>query len=149
MDELIKGYHRFRSGTWAHARSRFEELSKSGQRPQTMLIACSDSRADPAMIFETPDARWAARHDFALPEDWSRLAFAIAAPLDATITIDGTPLGALERVGQSTYGALRVDTTPGVHRVECTPACGVSVWGWDSGAGFALGGATRKAETPE
>jgi carbonic anhydrase len=52
MDDLIKGYHRFRSGTWAHARARFEELSQSGQRPQTMLIACSDSRADPQMIFD-------------------------------------------------------------------------------------------------
>ena len=52
MDDLISGYRRFRSGTWAHERSRFEELSRSGQRPQTMLIACSDSRADPQMIFD-------------------------------------------------------------------------------------------------
>jgi len=63
MDDLIKGYHRFRAGTWAHARSRFEELSNSGQRPQTMLIACSDSRADPAMIFDAaPGALFVARN---------------------------------------------------------------------------------------
>jgi len=52
MDELIAGYRRFRTGTWAHQRARFEELSRSGQRPRTMLIACSDSRADPQMIFD-------------------------------------------------------------------------------------------------
>ena len=52
MDNLISGYRRFRSGTWAHQRARFDELSKSGQRPRTMLIACSDSRADPQMIFD-------------------------------------------------------------------------------------------------
>jgi carbonic anhydrase len=52
MDDLISGYRRFRSGTWAHQRARFDELSKSGQRPRTMLIACSDSRADPQMIFD-------------------------------------------------------------------------------------------------
>jgi len=52
MEDLITGYRRFRSGTWAHARSRFEELSRSGQSPRTMLIACSDSRADPQMIFD-------------------------------------------------------------------------------------------------
>jgi carbonic anhydrase len=52
MDDLILGYRRFRSGTWAHQRARFDELSKTGQRPRTMLIACSDSRADPQMIFD-------------------------------------------------------------------------------------------------
>ena len=54
MDDLIEGYRRFRSGTWDRERNRFEELSRSGQKPQTMLIACSDSRADPAMIFDAP-----------------------------------------------------------------------------------------------
>jgi carbonic anhydrase len=52
MDDLIAGYRRFRTGTWANQRARFEELSHSGQRPGIMLIACSDSRADPQMIFD-------------------------------------------------------------------------------------------------
>lgn len=63
MDELIAGYHRFRTGTWEHQRARFEELSRSGQRPRTMLIACSDSRADPQMIFDTaPGALFVVRN---------------------------------------------------------------------------------------
>lgn len=63
MDELIAGYHRFRAGTWGHQRARFEELSRSGQRPRTMLIACSDSRADPQMIFDTaPGALFVVRN---------------------------------------------------------------------------------------
>ena len=49
---LIQGYRRFRTGTWAHQRARFDELSSSGQSPRTMLIACSDSRADPQMVFD-------------------------------------------------------------------------------------------------
>ena len=52
MQDLITGYRRFRTGTWAHQRARFDELSASGQSPRTMLIACSDSRADPQMIFD-------------------------------------------------------------------------------------------------
>ena len=52
MQDLISGYRRFRTGTWAHQRARFDELSHSGQSPRTMLIACSDSRADPQMIFD-------------------------------------------------------------------------------------------------
>jgi len=51
MDDLIEGYRRFRSGTWRSERSRFEELSRLGQRPRTLVIACSDSRTDPQMVF--------------------------------------------------------------------------------------------------
>jgi len=51
MDELIEGYRRFRAGTWRDERSRFEELSRLGQRPRALVIACSDSRTDPQMVF--------------------------------------------------------------------------------------------------
>jgi carbonic anhydrase len=51
MDELIAGYRRFRAETWPQQRARFEELAAAGQRPHTMVIACSDSRVDPQMIF--------------------------------------------------------------------------------------------------
>jgi carbonic anhydrase len=51
MDDLISGYRRFRSGTWRDERARFEELSRLGQKPRSLVIACSDSRTDPQMIF--------------------------------------------------------------------------------------------------
>src|ERR1700726_4569119 len=51
MDQLIAGYRRFRAGTWREERSRFEELTRLGQRPGALVIACSDSRTDPQMIF--------------------------------------------------------------------------------------------------
>ena len=51
MDNLIDGFRRFRSGTWRNERARFEELSRLGQRPRTLVIACSDSRTDPQMVF--------------------------------------------------------------------------------------------------
>jgi carbonic anhydrase len=51
MDDLIEGYRRFRTGTWRDERSRFEELSRLGQRPRALVIACSDSRTDPQMVF--------------------------------------------------------------------------------------------------
>jgi carbonic anhydrase len=51
MHELIDGYRRFRSGTWQEERKRFEALSRVGQRPSALVIACSDSRADPQMVF--------------------------------------------------------------------------------------------------
>ena len=57
MDDLISGYLRFRTGAWEHQRARFDELSAGGQSPRTMLIACSDSRADPQMIFDARAGR--------------------------------------------------------------------------------------------
>jgi carbonic anhydrase len=51
MDDLIAGYRRFRASTWRDERSRFEELSRLGQKPRALVIACSDSRTDPQMVF--------------------------------------------------------------------------------------------------
>src|SRR3954454_12603700 len=51
MERLIDGYRRFRAETWPREKARFEELAAQGQRPRTMVIACSDSRVDPQMIF--------------------------------------------------------------------------------------------------
>ena len=52
-DTLLSGYRRFRDNTWPEKRARFEELAAKGQTPQTLVVACSDSRADPASIFDT------------------------------------------------------------------------------------------------
>ena len=49
--DLVTGYHRFRHQDWARQRGRWAELSE-GQRPRVMVIACSDSRVDPAQIFD-------------------------------------------------------------------------------------------------
>ncbi len=51
MEDLIAGYRRFRAGTWRDERKRFEALSRLGQRPRALVIACSDSRTDPQMVF--------------------------------------------------------------------------------------------------
>jgi carbonic anhydrase len=47
---LIEGYRRFRDQEWSEERDRWAELAE-GQKPQVMVIACSDSRVDPATIF--------------------------------------------------------------------------------------------------
>jgi carbonic anhydrase len=51
MEDLIAGYRRFRAGTWRNERTRFNELSKFGQKPRALVIGCSDSRTDPQMVF--------------------------------------------------------------------------------------------------
>jgi carbonic anhydrase len=49
--DLLSGYQRFRDTDWTRQRSRWAELSE-GQKPSVMVIACSDSRVDPAQIFD-------------------------------------------------------------------------------------------------
>lgn len=52
MDRLIEGYRRFRAQQWPERRAHFEALAHLGQSPRTMVVACSDSRVDPTMIFD-------------------------------------------------------------------------------------------------
>jgi len=48
---LIEGYRRFRQTGWAERRERWAAL-RHGQEPRVMVIACADSRTDPAMVFD-------------------------------------------------------------------------------------------------
>jgi carbonic anhydrase len=47
----VDGYRRFRDREWQEERDRWSELAE-GQSPKVMVIACSDSRVDPATIFD-------------------------------------------------------------------------------------------------
>ena len=51
FDRLLAGYQRFRVSDWEPRRERWASLRES-QKPQIMIIACSDSRVDPAQIFD-------------------------------------------------------------------------------------------------
>jgi carbonic anhydrase len=51
-DPLISGYRRFRADHWPAAKAEYEALAADGQTPHTLIVACSDSRADPALIFD-------------------------------------------------------------------------------------------------
>ncbi|MCW1383501.1 carbonic anhydrase [Novosphingobium sp. KCTC 2891] len=52
LSQLIAGYRRFREHGWTPRLERWQQLRES-QEPQVMVIACSDSRVDPAQIFDT------------------------------------------------------------------------------------------------
>lgn len=49
---LLEGYRRFRSNRYEAEKGRWKELAE-GQAPRAIVIACCDSRADPATIFDT------------------------------------------------------------------------------------------------
>jgi carbonic anhydrase len=51
-DHLLAGYRNFMHGRYAAERDRYRELAREGQTPETMVIACCDSRAAPETIFD-------------------------------------------------------------------------------------------------
>lgn len=50
---LLKGYQAFKEGRFAVEQERYRQLAETGQTPETLVIACCDSRAAPETIFNT------------------------------------------------------------------------------------------------
>ncbi|HUD50567.1 carbonic anhydrase [Parvibaculum sp.] len=51
IESLIEGYRAFRTGTYRQNEERYRALAAKTQKPKALIIACCDSRADPAMVF--------------------------------------------------------------------------------------------------
>lgn len=54
MVKFIKeGFKKFKKNYYKNNESNIVKLVKNGQKPKLMVIACSDSRVDPAILFQT------------------------------------------------------------------------------------------------
>ncbi len=52
VDKLMQGYRSYRDGSYEQSRPLIESLVARGQHPEVAVIACSDSRVDPAILFQ-------------------------------------------------------------------------------------------------
>ncbi len=52
ITKLTDGYKTFRGGDFEARRDTYEDLVDQGQKPKVALIACSDSRVDPAIVLQ-------------------------------------------------------------------------------------------------
>ncbi len=50
IDSLIAGYRQFHAEHFDETRALYDDLVRNGQRPRVLIIACSDSRVDPAIL---------------------------------------------------------------------------------------------------
>jgi carbonic anhydrase len=85
---LLDGYRRFREGRWPQERQRWAELAE-GQSPKVMVIACSDSRVDPAQIFDAgPGEMFVVRNvaNLAPPYETTRGLHGVSAALEFAVT---------------------------------------------------------------
>ena len=88
LSQLIEGYHRFRSQDWTRERERWSELAE-GQSPEVMVLACADSRVDPAHIFDAkPGEMFVVRNIAALapPYETTRGFHGVSAALEFAVT---------------------------------------------------------------
>jgi carbonic anhydrase len=88
FEDLISGYRRFRDTGWQQQRERWAEL-KEGQQPKVMVIACSDSRVDPSIIFDTsPGEVFVVRNVAALvpPFELGGLRHGVSSALEFAVT---------------------------------------------------------------
>ena len=51
-EQLLTGYRNFMAGRYPGETARYRALAREGQAPETMVIACCDSRAAPEAIFD-------------------------------------------------------------------------------------------------
>lgn len=54
IHKLLLGYSRFRKKFFQGKSTLYTKLSKHGQKPIALVIACCDSRVDPAIILDRP-----------------------------------------------------------------------------------------------
>jgi carbonic anhydrase len=88
LAKLIEGYRRFHNEDWARERERWSELAE-GQSPRVMILACADSRTDPAQIFDArPGEMFVVRNIAALapPYETSQGYHGVSSALEFAVT---------------------------------------------------------------
>ena len=118
LDHLLAGYRRFRETGWSRRRERWAQL-REGQQPEVMIIACSDSRVDPAQIFDVdPGEMFVVRNVAAMvpPLDLTAGYHGVSAALEFAVQA----LGVKEIVvmGHGLCGGCRAALTQELHGSE-------------------------------
>lgn len=88
FNALVDGYRRFRETGWQQQRQRWEQLAE-GQSPKVMIVACSDSRVDPAQIFDArPGELFTVRNvaNLVPPYEQDRSYHGVSAALEFAVT---------------------------------------------------------------
>lgn len=88
LQNMIEGYRRFRETGWNREHERWSELA-AGQSPKVMVLACSDSRVDPTLIFDArPGQMFVVRNvaNLAPPFETSHGYHGVSAALEFAVT---------------------------------------------------------------
>ena len=117
--QLVEGYRRFRAGSFATQKQRYDRLAREGQSPKLMVIACSDSRVDPAQIFDVdPGEIFVVRNVAALvpPFEPTSGLHGVSAALEFAVQV--LKVRQIVVMGHGMCGGCRVALTQELHGTE-------------------------------
>jgi len=118
LDHLLYGYRRFRETGWARRRERWAQL-REGQQPETMIIACSDSRVDPSQIFDVdPGEMFVVRNVAAMVPPFEPVAghHGVSAALEFAVQV--LQVKEIVVMGHGMCGGCRAALTQELHGAE-------------------------------
>ena len=118
LDQLIDGYRRFRASGWEPRRARWAQL-REGQEPEVMIIACADSRVDPAQIFDAdPGEMFVVRNIAAMVPPFEPVAghHGVSAALEFAVQI--LKVKEIVVMGHGMCGGCRAALTQELHGAE-------------------------------
>lgn len=122
MRKLIEGFVRFKNDVYPQHRERFHELA-SQQNPETLFIACSDSRVVPGILLQAgPGELFVCRNAGNIVPSWGEHTGGVSATIEYAVQV----LGVKDVIvcGHSDCGAMRAALSPG--QVAHLPA--ISHW---------------------
>lgn len=128
FSKLIDGYRRFRENNWAARQDLWAGLSK-GQSPRTLVISCSDSRVDPAQIFDVdPGTIFVVRNVAALvpPFETNYAPYGAAAALEFAVQVLGVE--EILVLGHESCGGCRAALTKAMEGSEVGSGFFVEHW---------------------
>ncbi|HUQ13518.1 MAG TPA: carbonic anhydrase [Novosphingobium sp.] len=118
LDRMVEGYRRFCRTQWTPNRERWQQL-REGQNPEVMIIACSDSRVDPAQIFDVdPGEMFVVRNVAAMVPPFEPVAghHGVSAALEFAVQV--LEVKEIVVMGHGMCGGCRAALTQELHGAE-------------------------------
>jgi hypothetical protein len=94
---------------------------------------------DPSLSLVVPTEQYRTDYAFLVPSQYAANFVAIIAPAGAAVTLDGAAVAGMIPFGAG-LAAIRAPLTAGEHRLQCAPACGIEVYGWDDAVSYMFAG---------
>lgn len=125
-DRLVDGYRAFVQTRLPLERSRFENLARSGQRPEVMVICCCDSRVSPEVIFDAhPGELFVVRNVANLVPPYSPTGFTHGVSAALEFAVQGLEVGYIVVMGHTHCGGIRAYSE---HRNRLNPGDFIDNW---------------------
>ncbi len=108
IDTLLKGFRKFRESYYEKEPDLYRNLLRDGQHPRFAVVACSDSRVDPAIVLQTePGEIFAVRNVAALVPPYEEAGAYHGTSAALEFAIDGLKVEHVIIIGHAHCGGVQ------------------------------------------